>query len=283
MKRILLLFALMISISINAEDLYYNITHIASFRNGQWSEWTSESGFVQIYGILLSIETTTQNKSSWVEESYYDHNNDYIVKGTFENDGTAEVRFHNESGEMQMYVKSNQGYYVYRLTENNTISIGSSNGHEYVDLGLPSGTLWATCNIGAMSPEQYGNYYAWGETNTKSTYSLNTYKYYNSNYDMITKYWTDSSYGRMDNKTTLETCDDVVAYSWGGKWRIPSRADWFELINYCTWTWTSINGRSGYKVSCLTNKNNYIFLPAAGYRNESGLQYSGTGGLVFLT
>ena len=153
---------------------------------------------------------------------------------------------------------------------------GSVNGHDYVDLGLGSGTLWATCNVGATSPEKYGNYYAWGETSTKSNYSWSTYKYCNGSSTTMTKYCNSSSYGTVDNKTTLEPSDDVARASWGGSWRMPTIDEFSELNSKCTWTWTSQNGKNGYKV---TGPNgNSIFLPAAGCRVGESLDDAGSNG-----
>lgn len=148
---------------------------------------------------------------------------------------------------------------------------------EYVDLGLPSGLLWATCNVGATTPEEYGYYFAWGETQTKSTYSWSTYKWCNGNYNTQTKYCTNSSYGTVDNKTVLDKTDDAAAVHWGGSWRMPTDAEWAELSQQCTWTWTTQNSVKGYKVTSKTNGNS-IFLPAAGYRKDSSLYESGSGG-----
>ena len=153
---------------------------------------------------------------------------------------------------------------------------GSVNGHDYVDLGLGSGTLWATCNVGATSPEKYGDYYAWGETTTKSNYDWSTYKYCNGYNDTMTKYCTSSSYGTVDNKTTLELSDDVARASWGGSWRMPTISQFDELNSTCTWSWTTLNGIKGYKV---TGPNgNSIFLPAAGCRDGESLYDAGSSG-----
>ena len=149
----------------------------------------------------------------------------------------------------------------------------------YVDLGLPSGLLWATCNIGASSPEDYGDYYAWGETETKSNYSWSTYKWYNGSETTMTKYCTSSSYGTVDNKTTLDLEDDVAHVKWGGSWRMPTKSEQEELHNSCTWTWTTQNGTNGYKVTG-TNGNS-IFLPAAGCRYYTSLDYAGSHGLYW--
>ncbi len=155
----------------------------------------------------------------------------------------------------------------------------SHNGHEYVDLGLPSGTLWATCNVGATKPEGYGDYFAWGETSTKSTYSWSTYKYCNGSYDSQTKYCTKSSYGRVDNKKVLDSSDDAARVNWGGSWRMPTRAEQDELRNKCTWTWTTVNGTKGYRVTGPNGKS--IFLPAAGFRYDSSLDYAGANGIYW--
>ena len=152
-------------------------------------------------------------------------------------------------------------------------------GHEYVDLGLPSGIKWATCNVGATTPEEYGDYFAWGETEPKDNYSLTTYKYCNGSSSTMTKYCTSSSYGTVDNKTELELEDDAAHVNWGGNWRMPTKAEQDELRNTsnCTWTWTTQNGVKGYKVTSKKN-GNYIFLPAAGYRLDGNLSSAGSYG-----
>ena len=143
------------------------------------------------------------------------------------------------------------------------------NGHEWVDLGLPRGTKWATCNVGATSPEGYGDYFAWGETSPKSNYTWETYKFRTSgdSYENVkfNKYNTSSNHGTIDNKTTLEISDDAARANWGGTWRMPTRAEQDELRDNCTWTWTTQNGVNGYKVTSKTNGNS-IFLPAADNR-----------------
>ena len=151
-----------------------------------------------------------------------------------------------------------------------------ANGYEYVDLGLPSGTLWATMNVGATSPENYGDYFAWGETQPKEEYNWSTYKWSECSKETQTKYCIDSYYGTVDNKTILELSDDAANASWGGDWRMPTKEDQDELRNECTWDWTTKNGVNGYTV---TGPNgNSIFLPAAGYRNGSDLGNAGSTG-----
>jgi len=139
---------------------------------------------------------------------------------------------------------------------------GYDNGHEWVDLGLPSGTKWATCNVGASSPQGNGNYYAWGETSTKSDYTCETYRFRTSGDSsenvFFSKYNIDSSHGTVDNKKQLDISDDAARANWGGRWRIPTKTQWEELETKCTWSWTG----SGYKVTGPNGQS--ITLPAAG-------------------
>ena len=178
---------------------------------------------------------------------------------------------------------------------------GTTGGHEWVDLGLTSGNLWATCNVGATNPWDYGNYYAWGETETKNNYSWGTYKYCNGSYNSLTKYNDKTNYGTVDNKTTLESADDVAAAVFGADYSMPTTADWDELSNQCYWVWTTnYNGQnvSGYIVYRAKSEGDkgvkvyadgtalasyslsdaHIFLPAAGFRNDSDLNLAGSYG-----
>ena len=151
---------------------------------------------------------------------------------------------------------------------------GSDNfidGHEYVDLGLPSGLKWATCNVGASKPEEYGGYYAWGETTTKNSYRLATYKWCEGTKSTMTKYCTQSNYGTVDSLTTLTSSDDVATIKWGSKWRIPTEEEMEELVKNCTWTWATQGGKKGMTV---TGPNgNSIFLPATGLRDDTDVFY----------
>ena len=163
------------------------------------------------------------------------------------------------------------------VTINNSES-STMNNHEYVDLGLS--VKWATCNVGATKPEEYGDYFAWGETEPKEVYDWSTYKYCNGSSSTLTKYNTDSSRGTVDNKTTLELSDDAARANWGGAWRLPTKEEQDELRENCTWTWTTENGVNGYRVT--SNKEGYtdksLFLPAAGCRYNSDLCYAGSDG-----
>ena len=152
-------------------------------------------------------------------------------------------------------------------------STGKEKGHGYVDLGLPSGIKWASCNVGASSPEDYGNYYAWGETTPKSFYSWETYKYAIDDYDNLTKYCTEvlrGNNGFTDHKVKLDPEDDAAHVNWGGTWRMPTFDEWGELYQECTWIWTMQNGVKGYIVTSKKNGNS-IFLPAAGCRRGETL------------
>lgn len=139
--------------------------------------------------------------------------------------------------------------------------------HEYVDLGLS--VKWATCNVGADKPQEFGNLYAWGETQPASEGSIEKYKFCKGDNKSFTKYCSDKNYGYKrftDNKTTLDPDDDVAHVKWGADWRMPTIEECQELIDKCTWTCDSINGVNGYRVT--SNVPGYtdrsIFLPAAG-------------------
>ena len=154
-----------------------------------------------------------------------------------------------------------------------------SDSHDYVDLGLPSGTLWATCNVGANSPEEYGDYFAWGETAPKDVYDWSTYKWCEGSYNTLTKYCNDANYGNngyTDNKLELDLEDDAAYVNWGAEWCMPSKEQQDELRDNCTWTWTTLNGVAG-RIVTGTNGNS-IFLPAAGYRDGGGLDHAGSWG-----
>ena len=158
---------------------------------------------------------------------------------------------------------------------------GEENGHFYVDLGLPSGLKWATCNVGADSPEEYGNYFAWGETTSKSEYTWTNYKFRASgdswNTLKFSKYNTYSEYGTVDNKTVLDPGDDAASVNWGGSWRMPTRAEFEELINSnnCTTDQTVQNGVYGIKITSKKYGNS-IFLPGAGFWEDAALCNAGS-------
>ena len=152
--------------------------------------------------------------------------------------------------------------------------------YAYVDLGLPSGTKWASFNVGATSAEEAGGYFAWGEIETKEKYGYADYKYLQTSYlRSFTKYCNSEDYGYdgfTDNLTTLESIDDAATANWGNNWRMPTSAEMQELLDNCTWTWTTLNEVSGCmitsKVEGYTDKS--IFIPAAGYKDNTGTLYS---------
>ena len=197
---------------------------------------------------------------------------------------------------------------------------GYENGYAYVDLGLS--VKWATMNVGAANATEYGKYYAWGETKAyceedtsnetnyrfnsgnsyvKTKIGIDTYKWCNGSYKSYTKYCTDSEYGTVDNKTTLDPEDDAATQNWGGAWRMPTHEEQEELVNNCYWVWTSSyngSGVAGYIVyaakspsdkghvvyegktpsSDYSLSDSHIFLPGASYLNGSSISYSGGAG-----
>src|SRR5574344_1237078 len=169
----------------------------------------------------------------------------------------------------------------------------TAQAQDYVDLGLPSGTKWATCNLVASKPSDYGDYYAWGETEPKTEYTWATYKWMQtgqSDWKHITKYtcadgktqgiWyaPDGTF-IGDGKTTLEAADDAATQKLGSPWRMPTSYEIKELLDNCTWTWTTQDGKNGYEVKG-TNGNS-IFLPAAGSREDSELLDAGSWGVYW--
>lgn len=139
----------------------------------------------------------------------------------------------------------------------------NNNGHEYVDLGLPSGTLWATCNVGSDNPEDIGDYFAWGEVEPKETYTKENYKWYSN--------------GSYNNMYEIELSDDAANYNWGGDWIMPSRAQWNELIQNTTRTAITINDKDCYKFE--VENGNFIIFPKSGYISGSS---KGRCGSIFI-
>lgn len=184
-------------------------------------------------------------------------------------------------------IERGRAYHMYvtwdgkELRFNERDSCPDGNHPHAIDLGLPSGTKWACCNVGAGTPEAYGNYYAWGETQPKSVYDWSTYKWGKDyNYNSLTKYCTSSSYGYngfVDNKTELEPADDAATANWGSGWRMPSTTQIQELLDNCSSQWTTRNGVNG---RLFTSKRNgaSLFLPAAGCRYDSELYDAGSYG-----
>ena len=159
-------------------------------------------------------------------------------------------------------------------------NVPSGDSHEWVDLGLPSGTLWATMNVGASKPEDYGDYFAWGETTPKESYEWDTYAWCNGSYNKLTKYCTNSSYGYngfVDNKTELDPEDDAATANWGPEWRMPTSSQIQELIFNCTTEWATMNGVNGRLFISMINGAS-LFMPTAGNYWDSDLDDAGSWG-----
>lgn len=152
----------------------------------------------------------------------------------------------------------------------------------FVDLDLPSGTLWATCNVGADNPEDAGTFFAWGETSKKNLYNWGNYKYCNGANDTFTKYCTNGEYGYngfADGLTELLPEDDAATANWGKEWQMPSKAQFEELLNdsYTTKEWTTLNGGEGLMITSKSNGHSF-FLPSSGLVLGSSVLYSLTHG-----
>lgn len=193
-------------------------------------------------------QTITLPTNEFIKEGY-----DFICWTTNE-DGTGKSY---NGGDIITIVNNVVLYAQWKEKVDETIP--NNNNHEYVDMGLPSGLLWATCNVGATKPEEHGGDFAWGEVEAKNEETADTYKWQGDTYDKVTKYYD------VDNKSVLELADDAANANWGGNWRMPSREEWMELSNtdYCTWDWTTVNDVKGYLVTSKKNGNS-IFLPVTG-------------------
>ena len=160
----------------------------------------------------------------------------------------------------------------------------SYNGHQYVDLGLS--VKWASCNVGAQTPEEYGEYYAWGETRPKTIYTWRGYRFRASgdSYSDIkfSKYNTDEILDHL-KKTVLDLADDVANVKWGGNWRMPTKEEIEELVWNCDWVWTTQDGVNGVKITSKVEgyTDRSIFMPAAGYRDDSKLIFPEESGYLW--
>ena len=224
------------------------------------------------FTIALSNFTVAENETSTIY---------FMLAPTNLVGETLEITLSDEDGEYIKYDVAGKNFvagtaYAYTLTEGEKLN---SITYNTVDLGLPSGTLWADRNVGAATPEDYGDYFAWGETEPKGYYDWDTYKWCNGSISTLTKYCTDSPYGTVDDKTTLDLEDDAAYVNMGSEWRMPTYAELDELKTKCTWTWTTQNGVYGRKVT--GPNSNSIFLPAAGYRYASDLYFAGSDGLYW--
>jgi hypothetical protein len=180
--------------------------------------------------------------------------------------GAQTINIHKADGSVVKFSSAEVEYIDFSEGEHTAyLTCPDSNHPHMIDLELPSGTKWACCNVGANAPEQYGNYYAWGETQPKSVYNWDTYLYYNDN----------TGYVNIGSDIAGTNYDAATA-NWGAPWRMPSLTQIQELINNTTSTRTTQNGVWGRK---FTGSNGgTIFLPAAGYRWDGELRSAGSGG-----
>ena len=149
-----------------------------------------------------------------------------------------------------------------------SVESGLGSKHKFVDLGLS--VKWATCNVGAETPEAYGDYFAWGEIQSKESYEWETYIY-----GLELK-----KYNKKDSIIVIDAVDDVATVTWGDDWRIPTKEEQEELINRCKWRWTEQNGVYGYLVMSTINGNS-IFLPAGGHKNKAQINKAGESGFYW--
>ena len=183
-------------------------------------------------------------------------------------------------------VKDNFEYPTVSLVnETNMIYFMNNSLYEFVDLGLPSGTKWASCNVGAEKPEDFGLYFAWGETQgyegitDEKQFSWADYKLCGGSNSTLTKYNNNSSYGTVDNLTPLEQVDDA-AYTSDKTCRMPTKEELEELTANTTSTWETLNGVNGRRFTSKTNGNS-IFVPAAGYCSDGSVGGVGSNGVLW--
>lgn len=228
------------------------ISYYTSFNLGSKS-FTSSSSALE-----LSTAQQGEEYSSGYVYGFYSDENTREIKLT-----TDDARY-ARTFPLSMLQVGKSGYITAPTADNNEgweAAIGTLNGHVWIDLGLPSGLKWATCNVGANSPEGYGNYYAWGETSTKSSYTEAN----------------STTYGKDMSDIGGNANYDVARKLWGGTWRLPTKAEFEELLDEdnCTREWTTQSGVNGYKVTSKINGAS-IFMPAAGGRSGTSLNYAGS-------
>ena len=244
---------------------------------GEATDITAESATVGGEVTLLTDTHVFMRGVCWGTASDPDIDGSYFLDGAGEGSFTVALDelTPNTTYYVRVYAVSDHGL-AYGEEQSFTTLDNGGGDHAYVDLGLPSGLLWATCNIGADNPEDYGDYFAWGETQPKDTYNWSTYQYCMGSYNTLTKYCNNSSYGYngfTDNLTTLLPEDDAATANWGNGWRMPTKEEFEELYNNTNVTWTTQNGVNG-RLFTASNGNS-LFLPAAGCRNNSSLSYVG--------
>ena len=241
---------------------------------GEWTKYNGVNGYM--------LTSNANGNRLFLPAAGYDLESSFHEGGSYGNYWSSSLNEENVNGAWGMYFRSdsqNLSSDGGRLYGRSVRAVKSPNYQEWVDLGLPSGTKWYSCNIGATKPWEYGSYFAWGETTTKETYAWSTYAYGDSD-TKLTKYCDNADYGLngfTDTLTVLQPGDDAATVKLGGGARMPTQTEWQELKNNCTWEWTTMNGVNGYKVTSNTNGAS-LFLPAAGYRKGSSLDGDGTYG-----
>ena len=251
-------------------------------------EWIKLNGNLHAYKFtgsngnsIIMPASGEKSGTSFDEDNFYYWSSDlYMRDNPVSNHGTHSATLVYSSRSATEI----EGYYRYRgiavrpvLSEYTPVvkmaeAPSSHVGHELVDLGLPSGTLWATCNLGASSPEDYGCYYAWGET-TGSCEGKTTFGISNYPVDM-----TD----QVEQGENLLLNNDAAAVKWGGAWNMPTLSQLRELINtnYTTCEWKTVSGVNGYLITSIVKgfEGNSVFLPAAGFRDDNVIRYLGEKG-----
>ena len=223
------------------------------------------------WNVLRGVEYSSDTKTESIlldatkEDGEYDFHLDCLTPNT-----TYKYRAYYEVNGVREYGKTKS--FKTDICHISISDLCPDHNHPHmIDLGLPSGTKWACCNVGSSIPEGYGGYYAWGETEEKSDYSWDTYKYYLG--DLDGDGYMESEEFQNIGSNISGTSYDVAHVKWGGGWRMPTLDKLVELCNKCSWMWAELDGVKGQKV---TGPNgNSIFLPAAGARD--GTEVGGRG------
>ena len=245
---------------------------IAAYRKTEWNDYFD---LKQLYVLSLEKESLTLIEKDTEIVNITSGNDNYSVENSNPSVVTSSL------SKNTIVVKSIQaGNATITVTDRKSgqsksfnVKVLNANGHAYIDLGLPSGLKWATYNVGATRPEQYGDYYAWGEVTQKSVYNWKTYKWGRGSNTSLTKYINDSKYGIVDGKLKLDLSDDVAHMKWGGDWRMPTSEDFDELFKKCSKKRVKLNGVNVWQF--IGPNGNSIYFPADGTRSEAVLLNTG--------
>ena len=266
---------------VGAETLYGGINGANMEGTPQVNTWHMVTGTVEGNNAKYYLDGVLQDEKT-LSNAFVYNNSDPLTLGIHYYSGVPSSWAYPLKGvldDVRIYNRVLTSSEINALYADNTepvVTNNEYNGHEYVDLGLPSGTLWATCNVGANKPEEYGCYFAWAETSGscdgKTEFEYSNYKYNESMLgDNFTKYCYDSNFGYngfTDCLGELEPMDDAASVNWEGAWRTPTKTQILELEkkDYTSWSWISVNGVLGWQVTSIVEgyKDKSIFLPAAG-------------------